>query len=387
MHSLRRFCFLLLISACASAQTDVPGWLHRGIEAFKAARYEDAMEYFQHAVDLDSNNVDAQMYLATAYYVQYIPGAPSPENLAFADKARSGYERVLSMQPDNKTALNYLGTISFQLATSMTDPSEKLLGLDASRGWYERLVVLDPAAKEAYYSLAVIDWMKWYPKWKAALEHAGIDPQQPAFKSSLRPDLGSSEHFVEDGMAKLTKALEIDPQYADAMAYMNLFVRERAFMDETAERYDKDVLLADDWVHKTMEARKAGGEESSTMAPPPPPPPPPPPAPVHSSAPKRIRVGGNVQAANLITKVVPKYPAKAKHDGIEGTVRFQAIIGQDGHILKLQVVRGDSRLVDAARDAVMQWVYKPTLLNGEPVEVVTTIDVNFTLNASRPPHM
>jgi protein TonB len=94
-----------------------------------------------------------------------------------------------------------------------------------------------------------------------------------------------------------------------------------------------------------------------------------------------------VQAHNLINKVIPIYPPDAKRNGIEGTVRFQAINGRDGHVLSLQVVSGDSRLVDAARDAVMQWVYKPTLLNGEPVEVVTTIDVNFILNASRPPHM
>jgi len=373
---MRRLCCVLLISVCAFAQTDVSVWLHRGIEAFKAARYEEATEFFQRAVDLDSNNADAQMYLATALYVQYIPGAPSPENLAFAEKARAGYERVLTMQPDNKTALNYLGTISFQLAASMTDPSERLRGLDQARGWYERLVAVDPAVKEAYYSLAVIDWTKWFPKWKAALEQAGIDPQQPAFKRSLRPDLGSSEHFVEDGMAKLTKALEIDPQYPDAMAYMNLFVRERAFMDDTAEQYDNDVALADDWVHKAMEARKVSGEESSTMAPPPPPPPP---APVHSSAPKRIRVGGNVQAANLITKVVPAYPAKARHAGVQGTVRFQAIIGRDGHVQNLKLVSGPPELVDAARDAVQQWVYKPTTLEGEPVEVVTTIEVNFRL--------
>jgi protein TonB len=110
-----------------------------------------------------------------------------------------------------------------------------------------------------------------------------------------------------------------------------------------------------------------------------PPPPPPPPA-AKPVTPQRIRVGGNVQAANLVRKVTPVYPALAKQARIQGTVRFTAIIGKDGTIQNLQLVQGHPLLVAAAQDAVRQWVYKPTLLNGEPVEVVTQIDVNFTLS-------
>jgi protein TonB len=94
----------------------------------------------------------------------------------------------------------------------------------------------------------------------------------------------------------------------------------------------------------------------------------------------RIRVGGNVQAANLIRKVVPVYPPLAKQARIQGTVRFQAIIGKDGTIQNLQLVSGHPLLVANAQQAVSQWIYRPTLLNGDPVEVVTTIDVNFTLS-------
>jgi periplasmic protein TonB len=107
---------------------------------------------------------------------------------------------------------------------------------------------------------------------------------------------------------------------------------------------------------------------------------PPPPPPKAAPKPSRIRVGGNVQAANLIRKVVPVYPPLAKQARIQGTVRFQAIIGKDGTIQNLQLVSGHPLLVSAAQQAVSQWVYRPTLLNGDPVEVVTTIDVNFTLS-------
>jgi protein TonB len=91
-------------------------------------------------------------------------------------------------------------------------------------------------------------------------------------------------------------------------------------------------------------------------------------------------VGGNVQAANLINQVRPVYPPLAKQARISGVVELSAIIGKDGRVQDLKVVRGHPLLVQAALDAVKNWVYRPTLLNGEPVEVSTTIDVNFTLS-------
>lgn len=98
-----------------------------------------------------------------------------------------------------------------------------------------------------------------------------------------------------------------------------------------------------------------------------------------SLVPTRIRVGGNTQAANLVSKLAPVYPALAKQARIQGTVRFSAVIGKDGSVVNLQLISGHPLLVGPAQEAVKQWVYKPTLLNGAPVEVVTQIDVNFTL--------
>lgn len=99
------------------------------------------------------------------------------------------------------------------------------------------------------------------------------------------------------------------------------------------------------------------------------------------AAPQRIRVGGNVQATRLLKQARPSYPPDCKAQGIEGSVMFRAIIGKSGEIINLQQINElvDPRLADAARLAVSQWRYEPTLLNGEPVEVMTDIDVNFTL--------
>jgi periplasmic protein TonB len=112
-------------------------------------------------------------------------------------------------------------------------------------------------------------------------------------------------------------------------------------------------------------------------------PPPPPPAKkeeVKPATPQRIKVGGNVQSAKLMRQPRPNYPPLAKQARISGIVKLSAVISKDGTIKELNVVSGHPLLVPAALDAVKQWVYQPTLLNGEPVEVQTQIDVNFTLS-------
>jgi protein TonB len=103
--------------------------------------------------------------------------------------------------------------------------------------------------------------------------------------------------------------------------------------------------------------------------------PPPPP----KATPKRVTVGGNVQAARLVNRVQPLYPPLARQTRISGTVKLHAIIGKNGAVEQLQVVSGHPLLVQSALDAVRQWRYQPTLLNGDPVEVDTEIDVIFSL--------
>jgi TonB family protein len=95
----------------------------------------------------------------------------------------------------------------------------------------------------------------------------------------------------------------------------------------------------------------------------------------------RIRVGGGLQASKMLHQERPVYPASAKARGVQGTVLMRAVIGRDGSILNLEVLNSDvdADLATAAKDAVSKWRYQPTLLNGEPVEVITEIEVNFTL--------
>jgi len=108
---------------------------------------------------------------------------------------------------------------------------------------------------------------------------------------------------------------------------------------------------------------------------------PPPPAPARTSEPAvvRVRIGGQVEGARLIFQVKPDYPEIARMARVQGTVRLEAVISREGTVESLRVVGGPPLLVKAAFDAVSQWRYQPTLLNGEPVEVSTEIEVNFTL--------
>jgi periplasmic protein TonB len=92
-----------------------------------------------------------------------------------------------------------------------------------------------------------------------------------------------------------------------------------------------------------------------------------------------IRVGGNVQQANIVSRVTPVYPADAKRDRVQGTVKLEVTINKEGHVASASVLEGPPVLVQSAVDAVLQWVYRPTLLNGQPVDVITTVDVNYTL--------
>ena len=117
-----------------------------------------------------------------------------------------------------------------------------------------------------------------------------------------------------------------------------------------------------------VESLLGGLGEGSSGAPPPPP-----------ARIQRTRVGGQVQEARIITRPNPVYPPLARQARIQGRVVLHAIIDKEGRVSELQVVSGHPLLVKAALDAVQNWRYQPTILNQEPVEVDTTIDVNFVL--------
>ncbi len=232
--------------------------LNQGVEAFKNAKYGDAVEHFKQAIALDPTNPNAQLYLATAYMSQWIPGADSPENQDMATKASDGFLKVLQTDPANTTALASLASLDYNEASSLP-PDKKVEKLDEAAKWYKKLIEADPKNKEAYYSLGVISWAKWYPADMTARANLNMRPEDPGpikdkkVKEELKTQYST---IIEDGIGNLQKALDLDKEYDDAMAYMNLLIRERADLADNSDEYKKQIEVADSWVQKALDTKK-----------------------------------------------------------------------------------------------------------------------------------
>jgi TonB family protein len=368
-----------LLLVIASAQAQIPpadDAMNKGVQAFRNGAYADAANYFKQAVTLNPKSVTARSYLATAYQMQYIPGAESGENTALAQAAQDEFLKVIELEPKNTAAMLSIATLYFHQRKT-----------DEARDWYKEAIGLNPNEKTAHYTIGVIDWMAAFqPRMKARTE-MGMRPEDPGplKDANVRAALRSQNlPSIEEGITSLETALAMDPEYDDAMAYLNLLYRERADLQDSEDAWRSDTLLADQWVEKTlaMKRLKASREASEGGSPgcqtAPPPPPPPQAASETATEPRIIRGLGPEQMGRLlINRVDPVYPAQAQAAGISGTVRFNAIIGTDGRIKNLALVSGHPLLISAAQAAVRQWIYEPTLLGGEPVEVTTQIEVHF----------
>jgi tetratricopeptide (TPR) repeat protein len=325
-----RWIFLVAVLPALAAD-DWRSWLNRGIEAHKSARYQEAVEDFQKSIHLSPNEVLPHLYLGTTWMAQYSPGTESSEK---ARNAEMEFNTVLQFDPENFTVLQSLASLTYQEAKGITNEDEKLRKLDQAVRWYRRVLAVDPRNKDAYFSLCLIDWVKWYP------------------------NVTQSVTLVEEGVSYLAKALEIDPQSDDGLRYKNLLIKESA---DALEEYRPNLEAhANRWVQQALNAKFA--KESGQQAP------------------QRVSITGDAFQQNLIRKVRPVYPQAAKAGRIQGTVRYAAIIGKDGHVMELRLVSGHPLLaVDSTRAAVSQYKYRPTFYNGDPVEVITWIDVNFSI--------
>ena len=230
--------------------------LNRGVQAYKSAQYTQAVEMFEKAVQLDPNFPTARLYLAMAYYMQYIPGAESPENQQMADHALEQFQKVLTQEPKNDVATQSIASIYF---------NEKKW--DDAEQWYKKATEINPKNKEGFYTLGVIAWTRWYKPWAEARAKLGMKPEDPGpiKDKKVREELKTQYlPVINAGLDNLQKALEVDKEYEDAMAYVNLLIRERADLDDSVDEYKKDVETADNWVQKVMQTKKVKAARKPT---------------------------------------------------------------------------------------------------------------------------
>src|SRR5437588_6712701 len=226
--------------------------LNKGVNAYKNAKYEEAINHFQQAVSLDPTLLNARLYLATAFAQQYIPGADAPDNNKMAEQAIDQYKEVLQRDPKNVNSVKGIAYLYLQMKQ-----------FDKAKEFYRKATELDPNDPEPYYSVAVIDWTQTYQPRMEERAKLGLKPDEPLKDKKVCAALKEKNASnIQEGIDNLKKALDLRPDYDDAMAYMNLMYRERADVtcDNPAARA-ADLKTADEWVDKTLAVKKAKAEK------------------------------------------------------------------------------------------------------------------------------
>ncbi len=226
--------------------------LNKGVQSYKNAKYEDAIAHFQKAVALDPRLLNARLYLATAYAQQYVPGADTSDNNQMGQQAIDEYKRVLEMDPHNTNSVKGIASLYFNMKK-----------FEQAKEYHEKAKQLDPNDPEEYYSIAVIDWTQTYAPRQEERAKLGLKPEEPLKDKKVCESLRERNlPKVDEGIQNLTKALQLRPDYDDAMAYLNLLYREKADIEcGNPEARAADLKLADDWVDKTMATKKQKAEK------------------------------------------------------------------------------------------------------------------------------
>jgi len=184
--------------------------LNKGVKAYSGERWDTAVEEFSQAIELDPELTIALTYLATTYRAQFVPGIPGRENEQKAETAIKTFERVLVTQPGDLNAIANIAGIYSNLDEH-----------DKAKEWYRKQIEVAPENPEPYYGIGTIDW-------KIAHEETGMNGENVEnLEEERRAEV---TRWVEDGVQTLQKALELNPEYSEAMQFLNLLYRERSYL-------------------------------------------------------------------------------------------------------------------------------------------------------------
>ncbi len=237
--------------------------LNRGVQAYSAGDFVRAAEYFENASEMDPELSAARIYMAYSTMMQYVPGAEYEENINIANKALASFQEILEDDPGNESALQSVASLFFNMNR-----------MEEAKEWHAKVLDVMPENKESYYTIGVICWTQSYEPRLEFRAEIGMQQEDPGpirvrgglnrnQRESLTEISAEITPLIDEGLTALEKAIEIDPDYDDAMAYVNLLYRERADFAETADESDELLAMADEWVQKALDTRKRKAEEST----------------------------------------------------------------------------------------------------------------------------
>lgn len=250
----------LLVSVTGCQKLKARDQLNKGVQAYKSARYEEAIGHFQRAVNDDPSLPMARSYLATAYAQQVVPDLTTPDNIKTANLAIENFQKVLAEKPGDINSMKGIASIYFNI-----DDYQK------AKEWQMKVLDADPKDAEAAYTIGSIDWRLAYRNAVQALKNVGMtDDGEGNVKMPKKAcqDLAQQNtQLVNEAIDYLQKAIDIRPNYDDAMAYLQLTYRRKADLECGNDDARKaDMALVDQWREKDMSTRKANEEQKNKQA-------------------------------------------------------------------------------------------------------------------------
>jgi len=234
--------------------------LNKGVQAYKSARFEDAIDHFQKAVQLDPNYAPAELYLSTAYAQSVVPDLQTPDNLKRAQLAIDGFKRVYDRDPKDTGSIKGIAALYLNIGK-----------FDDAKAWQLKAIGVDPNDAEAHYTIGYIDWRQAYRNAVQVLGSVNMtdagdgNPKLP--KAQCQQLVQQNTPLVTEGLQYMQKAIDIRPNYDDAMSYMNLLNRRKADLECGNDAARKaDVQAALDWNTKAMGTRKTNEEKKAAAS-------------------------------------------------------------------------------------------------------------------------
>ena len=229
---------------------EVAAAITAGAQAFRAGRYADAAASFRRAIELDPNNQRAHLDLGAAYAAQVVPGLDTPANVSAATLAITEFDTVLKANPDNAIALSQEATVY-----------RNIKDLEKSKALEKRAIAVDSADYEAVYAIGVIDWMQAHANAVRILALEGLTDDGAGnikmSSASCEAMRTANTELIDDGITNLTRAIELKPDYADAMTYLNLIFRRRADLQCGEPAFiANDLRLAREWSEQAAKVRQ-----------------------------------------------------------------------------------------------------------------------------------